>query len=171
MMNRVVLVGRLTKDPELKYTPNGVAVASFTLAVNRNFTNQQGEREADFVNCVVWRRPAENVANFLKKGSLAGVDGRIQTRNFEGQDGRRVFMTEVVAESVQFLEPRSSNSGGGSANPSNGSGNGNNANRGGNGNYGGNSNQRNNNNYTRVDEDPFANDGQPIDISDDDLPF
>src|SRR3954466_2734042 len=108
MMNRVVLVGRLTKDPELRYTPNGVAVASFSLAVNRNFTNHQGERETDFINCVVWRKPAENVANYLKKGSMAGVDGRIQTRNYEGQDGKRVYVTEVVAESVQFLEPRNS---------------------------------------------------------------
>jgi single-strand DNA-binding protein len=111
MMNRVVLVGRLTKDPELKYTPNGVATASFTLAVNRSFTNSSGEREADFINCQVWRKPAENVANYLKKGSLAGVDGRIQTRNFEGQDGKRVYMTEVVAESVQFLEPKNNQSG------------------------------------------------------------
>ncbi|MDR4934871.1 single-stranded DNA-binding protein [Rossellomorea marisflavi] len=179
MMNRVVLVGRLTKDPELKYTPSGVAVASFTLAVNRSFTNQSGEREADFINCVVWRRPAENVANFLKKGSLAGVDGRIQTRNFEGQDGRRVFMTEVVAESVQFLEPRSASQGGdrgGSPSYSGGGGGGyQQGNQGGNS-FGQNQNQQqrnnnNNNNYTRVDEDPFANDGQPIDISDDDLPF
>ena len=107
MMNRVVLVGRLTKDPELRYTPNGVPVATFTLAVNRNFSNQKGEREADFINCVIWRKPAENVANFLKKGSLAGVDGRIQTRNYEGQDGKRVYVTEIQAESVQFLEPRS----------------------------------------------------------------
>lgn len=106
MMNRVVLVGRLTKEPELKYTSNGVAVASFTLAVNRNFTNAQGEKEVDFINCVVWRKPAENVANFLKKGSLAGVDGKIQTRNYEGQDGKRVYVTEVLAESVQFLEPK-----------------------------------------------------------------
>ncbi|MBC1990374.1 single-stranded DNA-binding protein [Listeria seeligeri] len=109
MMNRVVLVGRLTKDPELRYTPAGVAVATFTLAVNRTFTNQQGERTADFINCVVWRKPAENVANFLKKGSMAGVDGRIQTRNYEGKDGKRVYVTEIVAESVQFLEPRNSN--------------------------------------------------------------
>ncbi len=90
MMNRTVLVGRLVKDPELRYTPNGIPVASFTLAVNRTFTNQQGEREADFINCVIWRRPAENVANFLKKGSLAGVDGKLQTRSYEGQDGKRV---------------------------------------------------------------------------------
>lgn len=110
MMNRVILVGRLTKDPELRYTPSGAAVATFTLAVNRTFTNQQGEREADFINCVVWRKAAENSANFLKKGSLAGVDGKLQSRSYE-QDGRRVFVTEVVAESVQFLEPKS---GGGS---------------------------------------------------------
>ncbi|AIE61683.1 single-stranded DNA-binding protein [Bacillus methanolicus] len=164
MMNRVVLVGRLTRDPELRYTPNGVPVTTFTLAVNRTFTNQQGEREADFINCVVWRRAAENVANYLKKGSLAGVDGRLQTRSYEGQDGRRVYVTEVLAESVQFLEPRSASS-----------------DRGDSGFYGGprdqdnpfgNQNQRQNNNqgYTRIDEDPFAGDGQ-IDISDDDLPF
>lgn len=91
MINRVILVGRLTKDPELRYTPSGVAVATFTLAVNRPFTNQQGEREADFIQCVVWRRQAENVANFLKKGSLAGVDGRLQTRSYENQEGRRVY--------------------------------------------------------------------------------
>jgi single-strand DNA-binding protein len=169
MMNRVVLVGRLTKDPELRYTPSGVAVATFTLAVNRSYTNQQGEREADFLNCVIWRRPAENVANFLKKGSLAGVDGRVQSRSYEGQDGKRVYVTEIVAESVQFLEPKSG---------------GNTSDRGGN--YGGgqegssygqgqrnqNQNQgQRNQEKTRVDEDPFANNGEPIDISDDDLPF
>lgn len=106
MLNRVVLVGRLTKDPDLRYTPNGVPTASFTLAVNRTFTNQNGEREADFINVVVWRKPAENAANFLKKGSLAGVDGRIQTRSYEGQDGKRVYVTEVVADSVQFLDSK-----------------------------------------------------------------
>lgn len=162
MMNRVVLVGRLTKDPELRVTPNGVAVATFTLAVNRAFTNNAGEREADFINCVVWRRPAENVANFLKKGSLAGVDGRVQTRSYEGQDGKRVYVTEVLAESVQFLEPKGQTS-----------------DRGDNNNYSrqneqdspyGNQNQRQNKSYTKVDEDPFAGGGQ-IDISDDDLPF
>lgn len=110
MLNRVVLVGRLTKDPELRYTPNGVPVATFTLAVNRAFKNAQGETEADFINCVVWRKPAENTANFLKKGSLAGVDGRVQTRNYEGQDGKKVYVTEILAESVQFLEPKGNNS-------------------------------------------------------------
>ena len=108
-INRVVLVGRLTKDPELAYTPNGIAVAKFTLAVNRTFSSQSGEREADFINCIVWRKQAESTANFLHKGSLAGVEGRIQTRSFEGTDGKRVFMTEVVADSVQFLEPKRDN--------------------------------------------------------------
>ncbi|MFB1081531.1 single-stranded DNA-binding protein [Jeotgalibacillus sp. JSM ZJ347] len=172
MMNRVVLVGRLTKDPDLRYTPSGVAVATFTLAVNRAFTNQQGDREADFINCVVWRRPAENVANFLKKGSLAGVDGRIQTRSYENQEGKRVYVTEVNAESVQFLEPKNASGGGQSGGGSYGGNQGYQDNN----NFGQNqprenqSNQ-NNQNYTRVDKDPFSNDGQPIDISDDDLPF
>ncbi|MEM4992883.1 single-stranded DNA-binding protein [Priestia sp. SB1] len=174
MMNRTILVGRLTKDPELRYTPSGVAVATFTLAVNRTFTNQSGEREADFINCVVWRKQAENVANFLKKGSLAGIDGRIQTRSFEGQDGKRVYVTEVVAESVQFLEPKSGsgNPGGSSNNSSQGGnrGGGNrNASQGGSGSGNG---QQGNQGYTRVDEDPFANNStETIDISDDDLPF
>lgn len=106
MINRVVLVGRLTKDPDLRYLSNGTPVATFTLAVNRTFSNQQGEKEADFINCVIWRKPAENVANFLKKGSLTGVDGRIQTRSYDGQDGKKVYVTEVVADSVQFLEPK-----------------------------------------------------------------
>lgn len=112
MINRVVLVGRLTKDPELKYTPSGVAVTRFTLAVNRTFSNAAGEKEADFINVIVWRKPAENTANYLKKGSLAGVDGRIQTGSYEGTDGKRVYTTEVVADSVQFLEPKG-NSGAG----------------------------------------------------------
>ncbi len=172
MMNRVVLVGRLTKDPELRYTPNGVPVATFTLAVNRTFSNQKGEREADFINCVIWRKPAENVANYLKKGSLAGVDGRIQTRNYEGQDGKRVYVTEIQAESVQFLEPRSSSAGereGGSYGGQKSYDNNDHDNPFGQ-NPNPNQNQRNNN-FTRVDDDPFANDGKTIDISDDDLPF
>ncbi len=107
MINRVVLVGRLTKDPELKYTPSGIAMARFTLAVNRTF-NSEGQPDADFINIIVWRKQAENTANFLKKGSLAGVEGRIQTSSYEGQDGKRVYTTDVVADSVQFLEPRSS---------------------------------------------------------------
>ena len=112
MLNRVVLVGRLTKDPEYRTTPSGVSVATFTLAVNRTFTNAQGEREADFINCVVFRRQAENVNNYLSKGSLAGVDGRIQSRSYENQEGRRIFVTEVVCDSVQFLEPKNAQHGG-----------------------------------------------------------
>ncbi|UCZ53237.1 single-stranded DNA-binding protein [Bacillus shivajii] len=173
MINRVVLVGRLTKDPELRYTANGIAVASFTLAVNRPFSNQQGNREADFINIVVWRKQAENAANYLKKGSMAGVDGRIQTRSYDNNEGRRVFITEVVAESVQFLEPRGGSGGNrdqqgggyGQGNegyqqpPNQGSGN-----QGGFG-QGAQGGQRNTN------DDPFASDGKPIDINDDDLPF
>jgi single-strand DNA-binding protein len=102
MINRAILVGRLTKDPELRYTPSGAAVARFTLAVNRTYKSADGEQQADFINIVVWRKQAENTANFLKKGSLAGIEGRIQTGSFEGQDGKRIYTTEVVADSVQF---------------------------------------------------------------------
>ncbi|HEE8673985.1 single-stranded DNA-binding protein [Staphylococcus aureus] len=109
MLNRVVLVGRLTKDPEYRTAPNGVSVTTFTIAVNRTFTNAQGEREADFINCVTFRKQAENVNNYLSKGSLAGVDGRLQSRSYDNKEGRRVFVTEVVADSVQFLEPKNNN--------------------------------------------------------------
>ncbi|HCV8192265.1 TPA: single-stranded DNA-binding protein [Staphylococcus aureus] len=156
MLNRVVLVGRLTKDPEYRTTPSGVSVATFTLAVNRTFTNAQGEREADFVNCVVFRRQADNVNNYLSKGSLAGVDGRLQSRNYENQEGRRVFVTEVVCVSVQFLEPKNTND----------------------------SQQdlyqqqvqqtRGQSQYSNnkpVKDNPFANANDPIEIDDDDLPF
>lgn len=167
MLNRVVLVGRLTKDPELKYTPNGVAVANFTLAVNRPFQNAQGEREADFINCIVWRKPAENVANFLSKGSLAGVDGRLQTRSYENQQGQRVYVTEVMAESVQFLEPKRD----GNTEQRNGT------HTNGGGNFSNQQQSRPNggpnagrNSTAGFNNDPFSN-GTPIDISDDDLPF
>ena len=109
MLNRVVLVGRLTKDPEFRTTPSGVEVSTFTLAVNRTFTNAQGEREADFINVVVFRKQAKNVNDYLSKGSLAGVDGRVQSRNYENNEGRRVFVTEVVADSVQFLDTKGNN--------------------------------------------------------------
>lgn len=163
MMNRVILVGRLTKDPDLRYTPSGVAVATFTLAVNRMFTNQQGEREADFIQCVIWRKTAENVANFLSKGSLAGVDGKIQTRTYEGNDGKRVYVTEVNCENVQFLEPK--NRGGNQQSDA-----GREADRFNGNNRQNNNNQSNYNNGWRENDDPFANSGQ-LDISDDDLPF
>lgn len=149
MINRAVLVGRLTKDPELKYTPNGVAVANFTLAVNRPFKNQQGENDADFIRCTVWRKIAENTATYLGKGSMAGVEGRIQTRQFENDEGKRVTMVEVQAENVQFLDTRN-----GSGNKQQG--------------QQGQQKQQGENNQS---SDPFADNGQPIDISDDDLPF
>ena len=158
MLNRVVLVGRLTKDADLRYTPSGVAVANFTLAVNRPFSNQQGNREADFINCVVWRRAAENLANYMKKGSMVGVDGRLQTRRFEGQDGKTVFVTEVVADSVQFLESKGSSQGGGQSSSG----------------FQPNRNQSpyEPNQFEPNDQDnPFSNNGEPIEISDDDLPF
>ena len=105
-MNRAVIVGRLTRDPDLRYTSNGHAVANFTVAVNRPFKSENGEQEADFVNCVAWRKQAENLANYMRKGSLVGVDGRIQTRSYENQEGRRVFVTEVLAEHITFLESK-----------------------------------------------------------------
>lgn len=169
MINRVVLVGRLTKDPELKYTPNGIASCRFTVAVNRTFQNQQGEREADFINCVAWRKQAENLANFQKKGNLIGLEGRIQTGSYEGQDGKRVFTTDVVADSIQFLEPR--NSTGGSQDTSNHESS---TNTGGQhqgssqGQYGGNNNQPS---YMQGNEDPFANSKAPIEVDESDLPF
>lgn len=108
MLNRIILIGRLTKDPELRYTPNGKAVAGFTLAVDRPFKNQQGEREADFINIVVWGAQAENCANYLSKGKLAAVDGRLQIRSYDGQDGQKRWITEVVADNVRFLSPKDS---------------------------------------------------------------
>ena len=146
MINRVILVGRLAQDPELRYTPNGVAVTTFTLAVNRRFTNQQGEREADFINIVTWRQLAETCANYLKKGRLVGVDGRLQIRSFENSEGRRIKVAEVVADTVQFLEPAGARSSAASEGDP----------------FGRSRNEM---------DDPFADDGKPIDISDDDLPF
>ena len=106
MINNVTLVGRLTKDVELKYTPANQAVAQFTLAVNRTFKNANGERETDFINCVIWRQAAENLANWAKKGALIGITGRIQTRNYDNAQGQRVYVTEVIAENFQMLESR-----------------------------------------------------------------
>lgn len=106
MINKVVLVGRLTRDPELRYTPNGVAVTRFTLAVNRRFTNQNGEREADFIPIVAWRGLAENVANYCHKGSLVGVQGEIRTGKYETQDGETRYTFDVAADDVRFLEPK-----------------------------------------------------------------
>lgn len=112
MMNSVCLVGRMTRDAELKYTASNIAVATFSLAVNRNFKDANGERETDFINCVIWRQQAENLANWAKKGALIGITGRIQTRSYENQQGQRVYVTEVVAENFQMLESRAAREGG-----------------------------------------------------------
>lgn len=158
-MNRVVLVGRLTRDPDLRYTPTGVAVANFTLAINRPFTNQDGNREADFINCVVWRRPAENLANYMKKGNQVGVDGRLQSRSYEGQDGKTVYVTEVVADSVQFLESKGASQGQDTSGFQQNQG------------YSQNQNRQQSQQSSPNQGNPFSNAGEPIDISDDDLPF
>ncbi|MBP1994623.1 single-stranded DNA-binding protein [Paenibacillus eucommiae] len=154
MLNRVILIGRLTRDPELRYTPAGVAVTQFTLAVDRPFANSQTkEREADFINIVTWRQLAETCANYLRKGRLAAVEGRMQVRNYDNNEGRKVYVTEVIADNVRFLE----SSGSGNREEGTGTSPGN----GGGARYGG----------SREQQDPFIDDGKPIDISDDDLPF
>ena len=161
-MNKVFLIGRLTRDPELRYTGNNTPVATFSLAVNRNFSNQQGEREADFINIVVWRKQAENVKNYLTQGSQVAIDGRIQTRSYDDNNGQKRYVTEVVADNVEFL---------GSKNSSNNS---NNMNSSANNNAGpspydfGESQEPKG---TDVDSNPFADFGANIEISDDELPF
>jgi single-strand DNA-binding protein len=141
LLNRVILIGRLTKDPDLKYTPAGVAVTQFSLAVDRPF-KESGETKTDFIPIVAWRALAETCANYLKKGRLAAVEGRIQIRNYDNAEGRKVYVTEIIADNVRFLESANKESAGGAANSS-----------------------------ARANQDPFSDDGKPIDISDDDLPF
>ena len=152
MINRVVLVGRLTKDPELRYTSSNIPVSKFTLAVNRTFAGPSGEREADFIQCVVWRKQAENLTKFVRKGSLIGVEGRIQTGSYDDKDGIRKYTTEVIGDSVQFLEPKSQQD-----------------NSGFNDNYRQDypqkNNYQNNNNNTKKESTPT------IDVAEDDLPF
>ena len=113
-MNKIMLIGRLTKDPELRYTQSGSAVASFTLAVNRRFANQNGEREADFINCVAWQKTGEFVANYFKKGQLMALEGRLQVRSYDGNDGQRRWVTEVVAEEAYFADSKRDGEAGGS---------------------------------------------------------
>ncbi len=171
-MNKVFLIGRLTRDPELRYTGSNTAVATFSLAVNRNFTNANGEREADFINIVVWRKQAENVKTYLSQGSQVAIDGRIQTRTYDDQNGQRRYVTEVVADNVEFLGSK------GSSNNMN-----TNVNATTNVNSVG-SQPRNTTNPTPydfgsnpepkgtdVDSNPFADFGSSIEISDDELPF
>ncbi|WP_277293935.1 single-stranded DNA-binding protein [Streptococcus hyointestinalis] len=174
MINNVVLVGRLTRDPELRYTPQNKAVATFTLAVNRNFKNQNGEREADFINCILWHQQAENLANWAQKGTLVGVTGRIQTRNYENQQGQRVYVTEVIANSFQILESRNNQQGDQPQNQGN-YGNQGNFQNGDNQNYQSQyDNQQQTPNFGREPQQGSFFHGQttnPVDISDDDLPF
>ncbi|HPE15193.1 MAG TPA: single-stranded DNA-binding protein [Bacilli bacterium] len=152
-MNKVFLIGRLTKDPELRYTGSNIAVATFSIAVNRTFTNQAGEKEADFINIVVWRKQAENVKNYLSQGSQVAIDGRIQTRTYDDQEGKKRYVTEVVADNVEFL-----------------------------GSKGTKAISENMDNPFKVEKevdvrsedvasDPFKDFGEEIKISDDDLPF
>ncbi len=165
-MNKVFLIGRLTRDPELRYTGNNIAVTSFTVAINRTYTNQAGEREADFINVVVWRRQAESVKNYLSQGSQVAIEGRLQVRNYEDQNGQRRYVTEVVADNVEFIGSRRDNTAS--------------------------SNSINNqtpppeptpydfkedipsstsNTGTDVSNNPYADFGSSIEISDDELPF
>ena len=161
-MNKVFLIGRLTRDPELRYTGSNTAVATFSLAVNRNFANQQGEREADFINIVVWRKQAENVKNYLQQGSQVAIDGRIQTRSYDDNNGQKRYVTEVVADNVEFLGSKNSSNGAGNikssatnnAEPTPYD-------------FGDNPEPKG----TDVDSNPFADFGANIEISDDELPF
>ncbi|TCP52208.1 single-strand DNA-binding protein [Tumebacillus sp. BK434] len=221
MLNRIILIGRLTADPELRYTPSGTAVAQFTLAVDRQRSNQNGERETDFINIVVWQKLGELCAQYLRKGRLAAVDGRLQIRSYENKEGQKVRVAEVVADNVRFLERADMGNGGDAMNQGGGGygggnqggygggnqggygggnqggygggnqggygggnqggyGGGNQGGYGGGnqGGYGGGNqggygggNQGGGNQGGRRDEDPFSDDGKPIDISDDDLPF
>lgn len=162
MINRAVLTGRLTKDPELRSTQSGLSVVSFNLAVDRPYKDNNGNYGADFISCVIWRKAAENFCNFTSKGSLVGIDGRIQTRNYQDNDGKTVYVTEVLVESFTLLESkkdRLSNSNGGNGN-NNAYGNNNNG-----------TNYTNNSSTQSQAPDPFAGSGNTIDITDDDLPF
>lgn len=161
MINNTTLVGRLTKNPELRYTNSGIAVVSFNMAVERNYTNAQGERETDFISCQAWRGTAETLSNFAVKGSLIGVTGNIQTRNYQNNEGQTIYVTEVVVNNFQMLEPKSVTD----------------ARRNQTGQQGNYTGQPNNNqgqnsftNNTTYD-DPFESNEDVMDIDDDDLPF
>ena len=146
MINNITLVGRLTKDSDLRYTSDGTATATFSLAVNRPFKSANGEREADFINCVIWRKNAENFANVTRKGSLVGITGRIQTRNYENKEGQRVYVTEVVAENFALLESKKDGASNGQTGQSN-------------------------NRSSHQPNDPFNSHSEPYSINSDDLPF
>lgn len=162
-MNSVDLIGRLTKNVDLKFTTTGLAVGQFTLAVNRDYTNKDGEREADFVNCVIWRKAAENLANFTKKGSQIGIQGKIQTRNYEDKEGRRVYVTEVIVDRFHLLDPKGASQGNTTNNNATNNTNNNNSNPNSNANYDANSSTH------FKPSNPFG--GIPVEIDDDELPF
>ena len=167
-MNKAILIGRLTRDPELRYTSSNRAVCQFTIAIDRPFTNQStGQREADFINVVAWDKTGENVGKYMTKGRLIAVEGRIQTRNYENNEGRRVYVTEVIANNVQFLESRNAASNNNAVNDmpeppmektpydfADDS-----------------SNNPSNDNTMSTEKDPFESFGEQIEISDNDLPF
>ncbi len=172
-MNKAILIGRLTRDPEVRYTSSNRAVCQFTIAIDRPFTNQtSGQREADFINIVAWDKTGENVGKYMTKGRLVAVEGRIQTRNYENNEGRRIYVTEVVASNVQFLESRNATTNNNSfssipeppvektpydfANDNNDKTS---------------ENNNSNNNTMDTEEDPFAAFGEQVEISDNDLPF
>ena len=158
MMNKVFLIGRLTRDPELRYTGSNKAVCQITVAVNRGFGGQNSNAETDFINVVLWDKTAENVAKYMTKGRLLLVEGRIQTRNYDNNEGKKVYVTEVVASNVQFLESKNSQSNNSNNNPFD--------------NFSTNSTNNTPQMETvDVETDPFANFGKTVDLSDDDLPF
>ena len=183
MINNVVLVGRLTRDVDVRYTQSGVAVGSFSVAVERNFKNAQGERETDFINCVIWRKAAENFARFTRKGSLVGVEGSIQTRNYENNQGQRVYVTEILVDNFSLLESKSVTESRPASDNNNNSGfggfNNNNANNNSYNNknadpFGGNSFNQDSSSFNNGNDNPFpsSNDGSgSISVTDDDLPF
>ena len=161
-MNKVILIGRLARDPELRTTPNNLSVATFTIAISRNYTQAGGTPETDFINCVVWRRQAENLARYCHKGSQIAVEGRIQTRNYQAQDGSKRYVTEVMCDNITFLGTKDNQV------------------------EGSNKDNRPSSNYQNNDmpvmdnepvptvdisEDPFKDFGEEITLSDDDLPF
>ncbi len=153
-MNKASLIGRLTRDPELRTTSTGRNVCQFSIAVNRTFTNASGEREADFINCVVWDKQAENLVKYQKKGNQVAVDGRIQTRNYDDKDGKKVYVTEVLVNSVSFLDAKGSGNSGNDFNnlpepPM----------------------EEVNTETVSVEKDPFEAFGDSVEISDNDLPF
>ena len=157
-MNKAILIGRLTKDPELRSTSTGRNVCQFSVAVNRTYTNTNGEREADFINCVVWDKQAENLAKYQKKGNQIAVEGRIQTRNYDDKDGKKVYVTEILASNISFLDAKNANVGGNTISnlpepPMN------------------DEKDRDSLETVSIDTDPFEAFGDSVEISDNDLPF